>query len=288
MMEKTLLKQRKYHLKTYLNCFIGIPVKFNKNQGSEVVNFISDWEQKFIEMKEENQIIEYFQLLIDLGAVQHITEPQKRFTNSGNFYRFSIPLNNKEMKDAFISSTTHNFNQFKLVQNFISNRNNVCQLFNSMKSNYEGFEFFNHKVRNKVFDEVFQGYEMINWIKEKYTSLDNFGAILLAECMRQLRAFDGVKSTNCFQNGQVFYVMNNEKQFENALRLIYEHTGGFSTDSGKSSILTKILALLKNSFLFANSAAEEEIDEKTDSDEEIDVNTEKVQKIIKGQKKLKK
>jgi hypothetical protein len=82
-------------------------------------------------MKEEYQIIDYFQLLIDLGAVQHITVPQKRFTNSGNYYQFSIPLNNKEMKDAFISSTTNNYNQFKLVQSFISNRNNVCQLYNS-------------------------------------------------------------------------------------------------------------------------------------------------------------
>jgi hypothetical protein len=239
-------------------------------------------------MKEEYQIIDYFQLLIDLGAVQHITVPQKRFTNSGNFYQFSIPLNNKEMKDAFISSTTNNYNQFKLVQSFISNRNNVCQLYNSMKSNYEGFEFFNHKVRNKVFDEVFQGYEMVNWIKEKYKSLDNFGSVLLAECMRQLRAFDGVKTSSCFQNGQILYVMNNEKQFEIALRLIYEHSGGFSTDSGKSSILTKILALLKNSFLFANSAAEEEIDEKIEENSDDEVNTEKVEKIIKGQKKLKK
>eukprot|EP01080_Neovahlkampfia_damariscottae_P012339 gene12339-6011_t len=248
----SLPKTRKFRLKTYPDCFIA----------SEVVNYIFEWESKLFEMKTEECILETFQVLIDVHAIQHIVEPEKKFSNSSHLFRFTIPFHNDDMKNSFIATVTENFNQFKLVQSFISNRNNVENLYNSMMSSYEGFELSSQKYKNKMIEKSFLGYEAVIWMKEKFP-LDNYGAVLLGECMRQIRAFESLKVSTKFQNGQFFYIMSTEKKFNTALKLIYEKSGKISKRKNGKSLHQQIIDMITNLMNYGNS---------NDPDKEDDIN----------------
>lgn len=91
------IKNRKYHLRTYKDCFVGtrpsgvlpfFAVYHDVDVGSEAVTWLLQ-KQKVIPLKTREEAVELGQLLIDRGVIHHVVNRQP-FKDGYFFYRFYV------------------------------------------------------------------------------------------------------------------------------------------------------------------------------------------------------
>eukprot|EP01080_Neovahlkampfia_damariscottae_P005896 gene5896-9724_t len=204
------IQNRKHLLKTYSNCFIC----------SEVAEWLLFWNLKYHQDKFgkliKQDIVHLLQLLTDLEAIEHVSDKDRLFQDDGAFFRFTKPVSGSKLLDSdFVTKITENFKQFKIVHKFIQSSESVKDFYDLAFAGDDGLDIRNRTYHLKTYRTVFLGSETVSWIKKKYENLglSRYGATVLGECFRQLKAFDHSHCDHPLRDDHLFYKMREEEEF---------------------------------------------------------------------------
>jgi hypothetical protein len=205
--QNNLIQNRKNLLKSYENCFIA----------SEIIQVTLMWALKTLKNKfgkiNQEKIIVLYQTLFDLMIIENLSEKDQTFNDNGSFFRFTSRLDN--VQSEFMSRSLENFDQFKIVNQFIMKSENMKDFYDLAFCSNDGLDIRNRTYHLKVYKSVFLGSEAVAWIKEKYShlGLNLYGATVLGECFRQLKAFDHTVCEHPLRDDYYFYRMREEEEF---------------------------------------------------------------------------
>jgi hypothetical protein len=162
-------------------------------------------------------VINMIEFFVDLEIIQNVnSEKAFKFKDGNNqFYSFTEAVVGSKLTDQdFLDAKTINFEQFKIISQFISKPENIKDSFDKMMSP-DGLVIKNRIHHLKVYNNVFIGAECVNWMKKAFVDLKltKYGATVLGECLRQLGCFDCVTGDHPFQDKQLFYRMKDEETF---------------------------------------------------------------------------
>jgi hypothetical protein len=205
--EKNLIQNRKILLKSYENCFIA----------SEIIEVTLMWILKTLKNKfgkiNQEKILVLYQALVDLMIIENVSDKDKPFIDNGSFFKFCFPMEN--VKSELMLKSLENFEQFKIVNQFIMKSENMKDFYDLAFCSEDGLDIRNRTYHLKVYKSVFLGSEAVSWIKEKYShlGLNLYGATVLGECFRQLKAFDHTVCEHPLRDDYFFYRMREEEEF---------------------------------------------------------------------------
>eukprot|EP01080_Neovahlkampfia_damariscottae_P004993 gene4993-8591_t len=207
--QEKIIQNRSYHLKTYENCFVA----------SETVDIIYAWvikrDEAYAHLTKED-IIYFMIFLSDINGIEHVADRDKKFTYEYLFFRFTEPVIGSKLTDQdYLNSMKENFIQFKIVNEFVKNSENVKDFYDIAFSSDDGLDIRNRTYHLKNYKSVFLGNEAVSWIRKQYENLGltRYGATILGECFRQLHAFDHTCGDHPLRDEYLFYRMREEEEF---------------------------------------------------------------------------
>jgi hypothetical protein len=163
-------------------------------------------------------VINFIEFFVDLEIIQNVnSEKAFKFKDGNNqFYSFTEAVVGSKLTDQdFLDAKTTNFEQFKIVSQFISKPENIKDSFDKMISHDQGLQIKNRIHHLRVYNNVFIGTECVTWMKKNFSDLKltKYGATVLGECLRQLGCFECVTGDHPFQDKHLFYRMKDEETF---------------------------------------------------------------------------
>eukprot|EP01080_Neovahlkampfia_damariscottae_P004994 gene4994-8592_t len=211
--EKGIVKQRKYLLKPYDNCFPG-PEAIDA-----VLALCFDKEEEYLAEFEISRelVVLIFEFLFDLNAIECIIDKPIKFNEKAYYYRFSDSVVGSRLTDQdFLDEMSSNFEQFKEIATYVGKPDNIKDTYDLMIHPENGITMKNRVHHLKVYQNVFVGAEFVTWIKKTFfdSKLTKFGAICLGECLRQLGTFDSANGDHIFDDSKNhFFKIAGEEAF---------------------------------------------------------------------------
>ena len=211
--ERGLVKQRKYLLKPYDNCFPGgeamdavLGLCFDKED-----DYFTDFEIS------RDLVLNLFEFLFDLNAIECVVDKTVKFNEKSYFYRFTDSVVGSKLTDQdFLNEITENFEQFKEISTYLSEPDNIKETYDLMLSPSDGITIKNRVHHLKVYQNVFVGGEMVSWLRKQFfnSKLTKYGAVVLGESLRQLNAFESANGDHPFYDSKNhFYKIVSEETF---------------------------------------------------------------------------
>ena len=160
---------------------------------------------------------------MDIEFIKHVSEPYKRIEKDFELYQITSEISKKRSENfELIKKLKENLNQFKIVHEYIKNFENV-EYFYKTAFSHNGLNIKNRSFHLKTYKNVFVGNEAVEWIQIAFKDLNltKYGATLLGEAFRHLRAFDHVHNEFSFLNDNIFYHRREEDEFNTQCSLIY-------------------------------------------------------------------
>eukprot|EP01080_Neovahlkampfia_damariscottae_P003941 gene3941-7151_t len=198
-----LISDRFYYFRLYRKCFIA----------EDVVKLLPKWKPNIF--KSEQIVIDFYQFLLDLRIIEHVVDPEKKFTNQYLFFRFKKEVVGSKLIDKNVLELVHdNFDQFKKAHSIMSSPQKVRYLYEIMFSE-QGVQLSDRFYLLKYYNSVFTGEELITWLCKFVSNpnLNRFGSLIVGESLRQLNAFDHVCSDHCLKDEYYFYGRRIEDEF---------------------------------------------------------------------------
>jgi hypothetical protein len=172
--------------------------------------------EKFGKLTKED-VVQFLQVLTDLNAIEHVSDKERSFQDDDSLFRFTDTVTGSRLIDnEFLSKITQNFTQFKIINKFIQSSESVKDFYDlAFCSNGDGLDIRNRTHHLKTYKTVFLGSETVTWIQKKYEhlGLTRYGATVLGECFRQLKAFDHSSAEQPLRDESIFYKMREEEEF---------------------------------------------------------------------------
>ena len=208
MNKENVISNKTYHLKTYEHCFVA----------NETVDKIYEWTTTTENLSHltKEDIIYFLIFLSDINGIEHVVDKDKKFAYEYLFFRFSEPVIGSKLTDQdYLTKMKENFNQFKIIHEFIKSSENVKDFYDVAFASDDGLDIRNRTYHLKTYKSVFLGNETVSWIRKQYENLGltRFGATILGECFRQLRAFDHSCGDHPLRDEYLFYKMREEEEF---------------------------------------------------------------------------
>jgi hypothetical protein len=224
--QNDFVKNRKTLLKTFEHCFVA----------SEVLEELLFWNLKHYKDKfgrlTKDKILLLLQVLTDLNAIEHVEDKDKEFSDTASYFRFTEPVIGSRLTDSdFLSKISENFAQFKIVNKFINSSESVKDFYDLAFCSSDGLDIRNRTYHLRTYKSVFLGSEAVSWIRKKYEhlGLTRYGATVLGECFRQLKAFDHTVCEHPLRDDYYFYRMREEEEFLVQILCKYEDDNLFDS-----------------------------------------------------------
>eukprot|EP01080_Neovahlkampfia_damariscottae_P011618 gene11618-4860_t len=165
------------------------------------------------------------QFLLDIEFLQHVTEPYKKIEKDFELYQITNEIFLRRLSNSdFFKKLKVNLRQFKIVHNFIKNYENVEKFYKTAFS-HNGLNIKNRTFHLKTYKNVFVGNEAVEWIKIALDDLNltTYGAVLIGEAFRHLKAFDHINNEQSFINDHFYYQKRDEEEFYAQCASIYHN-----------------------------------------------------------------
>jgi hypothetical protein len=111
--------------------------------------------KKFLEFLKQEQINQFFKVLIEINCMEACANPQKKFEPTDTLYKFT----SDDLNSEFVGKMTKRFEQYRKIVKILQNSKTIIQLFDKFQPDIE------IKERNYKFKKVpncFIGKKNIN------------------------------------------------------------------------------------------------------------------------------
>eukprot|EP01080_Neovahlkampfia_damariscottae_P003505 gene3505-6153_t len=184
-------------------------------EGIDAIELWNSKQNSFPKMNSE-EILLNLQCLVDIGVIEHNSIPDRNISDNKEIFKFTSQ-NFEDSNEEFTTEMTKKFVIFKKVHASVNDAIFVKKFYDTAfgkhSENYVTIKNRIHKFR--ILKDVFAGNEVIDWILKNYSdlNLDRYGATVLGESIRQLKAFDSVNCDQPFRDQQLFYTLREEVEF---------------------------------------------------------------------------
>eukprot|EP01080_Neovahlkampfia_damariscottae_P002458 gene2458-3168_t len=186
-----LIKEKKHVSKTYQNAIVAKDI-------SQALNNLEK-NKKYLEFLTQEQINNYFGVLLEIGCIESCSTSQKKFEPNDVLYKFCAD----ELKQEFVGKMTKRYEDYRKIRKMLQNSKNFFQLFDKFHPEISvGEKYF----KQKKIQNSFLGCDFVKYIMKHY-GYSEFSAVYLGNELLKMGIYKSYVEGEVFQNSDYVYIM---------------------------------------------------------------------------------
>ena len=167
--------------------------------------------KKFLEFLTQQQINDYFKVLLEINCMEACVSPQKKFEPNDVLYRFS----SEDLKQEFVGKMTKRYEEFRKIRKMFQNSKSFFQLFDKFhpeinvgEKSYKLRKVQNAFVGKKKINNflICLGSDFIEFIMKQY-GISEYSALYIGNELLKMGIFKSYLETEVLQNSELVYIM---------------------------------------------------------------------------------